>query len=71
MRVLTKSGAIEELDIEKINAKNENYQEYKKYIENISEILISIKENSTNEKRLEEVKEFVENYHAKSYTVDL
>lgn len=63
MKVLLKSGEIEELDVEKI--------EFTEYKENISEILISIKEDSTNEEKKENVLKFIEDNSNNKYTVSL
>ena len=67
MKVLLKSGEIEDLDTEKMNSNYNGSSEYKK---SISEILISIKEDSTNEEKKESVLKFVENSSNK-YTVTL
>lgn len=68
MKILLKSGEIEDLDIEKTNSSYNGSSDYKK---NISEILISIKEDSTNEEKKENVLKFVEDNSNNKYTVSL
>lgn len=68
MKILLKSGEIEDLDIEKTNSNYNGSFDYKK---NISEILISIKEDSTNEDKKENVLKFVEDNSNNKYTVSL
>lgn len=68
MKILLKSGEIEDLDIEKTNSSYNGSFDYKK---NISEILISIKEDSTNEDKKENVLKFVEDNSNNKYTVSL
>lgn len=63
MKVLLKSGEIEDLDVEKMQS-----TEYK---ENVSEILISIKEDSTNQEKKENVMKFIEDNSSNKYTVSL
>lgn len=68
MRVLLKNGEIEELDIEKLNT---NSQEASDYKNSISEILISIKQNSNNEEKQKNVLDFIEDNKNNKYTVSL
>lgn len=68
MKVLLKSGEIEELDLEKLETNSEESYEYEN---NISEILISIKQNTKNEQKQEDVLKFVENNENDKYTVSL
>lgn len=68
MKVLLKSGEIEELDLEKLEMNSEESYEYKN---NISEILISIKQNTKNEQKQKDVLNFVENNDNDKYTVSL
>lgn len=68
MKILTKNGEIEELDIEKAEASSQEASEYKK---NISEILIYIKQNSNNEDKQNETLNFIENNKNNKYTVSI
>lgn len=68
MKILTKSGEIEELDTEKLEASSQESSEYKN---NISEILIYIKQNSNNEEKQEETLKFIEDDKNKKYTVSI
>ncbi|MBQ2937540.1 MAG: hypothetical protein IJE05_01445 [Clostridia bacterium] len=68
MKVLLKNGEIEDLDIEKMDS---SYSDSGNYKENISEILISIKEDSTNEEKKENVLKFIEDNSSDKYTVSL
>lgn len=68
MKILLKSGEIEDLDIEKTNSSYNGSSDYKK---NISEILILIKEGYTNEEKKEKVLKFVEDNSNNKYTVSL
>lgn len=68
MKVLLKNGTIEDLDIEKATSNNQEGSDYKK---TISEILISIKENSTNEDKKEDIKNFLENNKNYNYDVSI
>lgn len=68
MRILTKSGKIEELDTEKLESSSQDSSEYKK---NISEILIFIKQNSNNKEKQEETLNFIEDNKNNKYTVSI
>lgn len=68
MRILTKSGEIEELDTEKLESSSQDSLEYKK---NISEILIFIKQNSNNKEKQEETLNFIEDNKNNKYTVSI
>ena len=68
MKILTKNGEIEELDIEKAEASSQEASEYKK---NISEILIYIKQNSNNEDKQNETLNFIENNKNNKYTFSI
>ena len=67
IKILTKSGEIEELDTEKLASSQES-SEYKK---NISEILIYIKQNSNNEEKQEDYLKFIEDNKNNKYTVSI
>lgn len=67
IKILTKNGEIEDLDTEKL-ASSEDASEYK---ENISEILIYIKQNSNNEEKQEETLNFIEDNTNNKYTVSI
>lgn len=67
IKILTKSGEIEELDTEKLASSQES-SEYKK---NISEILIYIKRNSNNEEKQEDYLKFIEDNKNNKYTVSI
>ena len=68
MRILTKSGEIEQLDTEKLEDSSQEASEYK---ENISEILIYVKQNSNNEEKKEETLNFIEDNKDNKYTVSI
>lgn len=68
MKILTKSGEIEELDTEKLASSSQEASEYK---ENISEILIFIKQNSNNVEKQENTLKFVEDNKNNKYTVSI
>ena len=68
MKILTKSGEIEELDTEKLASSSQEASEYK---ENISEILIFIKQNSNNAEKQENTLKFVEDNKNNKYTVSI
>ena len=68
MKVLLKSGEIEDLDVEKIDSTYNNSSDYK---ESISEILISIKEDSKNEEKKENALKYIEDNSNNKYTVSL
>ena len=59
---------LEELDLEKLSFSDKEASDYKK---NISEILIYIKQNSSNEEKQESVLEFVEDNKNYKYTVSI
>lgn len=67
MRILTKDNSIEELDEDKLNSQ----QESKDYKENISELLIYIKQNSTNSERQEQILNYLENNKDNKYDVSI
>ena len=69
MKILLKNGTIEELDLDKLN--NSNSDEAKKYKQNIKEILISIKEKSTNKEKENDVLEFLKSNERDTYAVSL
>lgn len=68
MKVLTKNGQIEDLDMEKFKL---NSTEGTDYRENISEVLISIKERSTNEIKEKDIKDYIEENKNEKFTVSL
>lgn len=67
MKILTKNGEIQELDIEKLSSSQNNF-EYKK---NISEILIYIKQNSNNIEKQENLIKFIDGNRNNKYTVSI
>lgn len=69
MKILTKSGEIEELDTEKLSSSSS--QEVSEYKKNISEILIFIKQNSSNEEKQEETMNFIEDNKNNKYTISI
>lgn len=70
MKVLLKDGTIEELDLNRLQ--DSNSENVKKYKENIKEILVSIKEKSTNKEKEEDLLEYLEDDNNKdTYTVSL
>ena len=66
MKVLLKTGEVQDLDLEKLKSSKEA-SEYKK---NISEILFYIKRNSNNEQKAEDTREYLKNNNDK-YTVSM
>lgn len=68
MKILTKNGEIEELDVEKLDSSFQDSSEYKK---NISEILIFIKQNSNNEEKQKEILNFIEDNKNNKYTISI
>ena len=66
MKVLLKTGEVQDLDLEKLKSSKES-SEYKK---NISEILFYIKRNSNNEQKAENTLEYLKNNNDK-YTVSI
>lgn len=68
MKILLKNGDVENLDVEKLDSSS---QESKEYIENISEILVYIKENSNNDKKQEDTIQFIENNSNNKYDVTI
>ena len=68
VNVLLKNGETETLDVNKLNSTNQDSNEYKK---NISEILISVKQDSKNTEMQEGVSKFIEDYTNNEYTVSL
>lgn len=65
MSVILKSGEIQGLDEEKINIDN------KEYIDNISEIVISVKQNTNNEEKQKQITTFIEKNNDKKYSIIL
>ena len=68
MKVIQKTGEVEDLDLELLNSNGEESNNYKK---NISEIVISIKQNSQNEDKLNDITEYLEIDKNNKYTVSL
>ena len=68
MKVLLKTGNLEDLNLELLKSDGEEGNEYKK---NISEIVISIKPNSQNEDKQNEILEYLTINKNKKYTVSL
>lgn len=68
MKVLLKDGGIEDLDIEKLDS---SYRDSSEYIEDISEILIFIKEDSTNENKQKDTLQFIEKNTGNKYDVSI
>lgn len=64
MKVLLKDDKIEDLDIDTLN----DYQQSSEYKDNISEILIFVKQNSTNDSKIEDTLEFVEDNNVDKYS---
>ena len=69
MKILLKDGTIEDLEIDKLN--DSNSEDAKKYKANIKEILISIKEKSTNKEKEEDLLEYLNFNDRDTYTVSL
>lgn len=67
MKVLLKSGEIEDLNIEKIDGVTED----REYINNISEILVLIKTDTKNNKKEEDTIKFLDKYSENTYNVFL
>lgn len=67
MKVLFKTGEIEDLNIEKID----NITEDREYINNISEILVLIKSDTKNTKKEEDTIKFLDKYSQNTYNVFL
>lgn len=68
MKILLKTGEIEDLNIELLNSEGENANNYKK---NISEIIIFIKQNSQNEDKQNDMLEYLEIEKNNQYTVSI
>ena len=66
--ILTKSGDIEDLDVEKLDSSYEGSEEYQK---NIDEILFYIKQNSNNEEKQKDILTFLETNKNNKYTVSI
>ncbi len=66
--ILTKSGDIEDLDVEKLDSSYEGSKEYQK---NIDEILFYIKQNSNNEEKQKDILTFLETNKNNKYTVSI
>lgn len=67
MKILTKDGAIEDLDMEKF----ESSREASDYKENIAELLIYIKQNSNNTEKQENLIDFIDDNKNNKYTVSI
>ncbi len=67
MKVLLKSGEVQDLDLEKLNSTKDS-TEYKK---SIDEILFFIKRNSNNEEKVKETEEYLEKNNNNKYTVSI
>lgn len=68
MKVVLKTGEVEDLNLDLLNSNGEETNNYKK---NISEIVISIKQNSQNEDKLNDMTEYLEIGKNYKYTVSL
>lgn len=68
LKVLFKDGNLDELDIERISSYKE---EDRKYQENIKELIITIKENRTNQEKIDDILTFIEKRGSQEYTVAL
>ena len=68
IKILTKSGEIQDLDLNKISSSNQESTEYKK---NVSEMLIFIKQNSNNEEKENDALKFIENYKDFKFNVSI
>ena len=68
MKVILKTGEIEDLNLELLNSDGEESNNYKK---NISEIVLSIKQNSQNEDKENDIMEYLEICKNYKYTVSL
>ena len=67
MKVLLKNGEIQDLDLDKINSSKES-SDYKK---EISEILLYIKRNSTNEEKKADLLTYLEKESGNKYNVSI
>lgn len=67
MKVLLKSGEIQDLDVEKLDSS----QDSSEYMKSISEIIIFIKENSYNEEKKEDILKFIEENNNDMYDVSI
>ena len=67
MKVLLKNGNIEDLDIDKL----EDNREYYEYKNEISEILLLIKENSHNDDKKEDTLKFFEENNEDRFNVSI
>ena len=68
MKIVLKNGEIEELDINKMEKDSKEAAEYKK---SISEVQLSIKQDSNNEQKQEDILKFLEYNNSNKYTVSL
>lgn len=68
IKVKLKDGTIEDFDIKKLDEDNQEALEYKK---SIDEIVIIIEEDVKNEKKKEDMLEFIEKNNSDSYSVSL
>lgn len=68
MKILTKNGQIEELNTEKLLSTSQESTDYKK---TISEILIYLKQNSSNEEKQKDTLSYIENNKNNKYTVSI
>ena len=67
MKVLLKTGEVQDLDIDKLNSQKDG-DEYKK---NISEIVFYIKRNSNNEEKTKLAEQYLEKNKNDKYTVSI
>lgn len=68
MKILTKDGNIEDLDVNKLNSNNSDSTEY---VDNISEILIAVKEDTKNEEKQQDALTFFESNTNNKYDVSI
>lgn len=68
MKVVLKTGEVEDLDIELLKSEEQDSREY---LENISQILIYIKQNTENQDKQEEFSEFLEMNNTSKYNISI
>lgn len=68
MKIITKEGKLEELNMEKLESTDEEDSDY---IDNISEIVIFIKQNSNNKEKQENLLKYLEDNNQDVYTVSI
>ncbi len=68
MKVVLKTGEVEDLDIELLKS---DEQDSREYLENISQILIYIKQNTENQDKQEEFSEFLEMNNTSKYNISI